>query len=60
MCAGGISMGPSPENNEGGGAISEFDNMEHGNVANAAVEDDILDKLFVLDNLHPDPIPYSP
>ena len=58
--AGGISMGPSPKNNEDGGAINESDNMEHGYVADAAVEDDVLDKLFVLDNLHPDPALFSP
>jgi hypothetical protein len=55
---GDILMDPRPESDEDGGAMGEVDNMDHRTVADAAVEDDIGDQLFGLDNLHPDPIPY--
>lgn len=55
----GVSMGPSPESDEDGSVIDELDDMEHGAVADAAVEDDIVEKLIGLDNLHHDPVAYS-
>ena len=54
MWAGGNMMDPGSESDEVGGTMGEVDNIEHWNVADAAVEDDISDQLFVLDHLHPD------
>ena len=50
---------PGPEGDEDGGAVGEFDNIENESLADAAVEDEIVDQLFGLDNLRSDPIPYD-
>ena len=49
---------PRSESDEDSGAMGEVDDMEHG--TDAAVEDDIGDQLFGLDNLRPDSVLYNP
>jgi hypothetical protein len=57
--AGGDLEDPRSESDEDGGDMGELDDMEHGTVADAAVEDDIVDQLFALDNLRSDSVPTS-
>ena len=54
--AGGNLVDPGSESDEVGGTMGEVDNIKHWNVADAAVEDDIGDQLFVLDHLYPDSV----
>ena len=53
---GGNLVDPGSENDEVGGTMDEDDNIKHWNVADAAVEDDIGDQLYVLDHLLPDSV----
>ena len=57
--AGSILEGPTSETDEDSSVMDVIDMMEHGIVADAAVEDEIRDQLFCLDNLRPDSVPYQ-
>ena len=54
--AGGDLEDPRSESDEDGSDMGEPNDMEHGTVANAAVEDDIVDQLFALDDLCSDSV----
>jgi len=60
VCAGDILVDPRHESDEDGGAIVEDEegDMEDDIVGDAAVEDDIGDQLYALDNVPSDPIMY--
>ena len=53
---GGNLVDPGSESDEVVGTVSEADNSEHWTMADAAVEDDVGDQLFVLDQLRPDSV----
>ena len=59
MQAGSISEYPRSESEGDSGVMDVIDIMEHGIVADAAVEDEIRDQLFCLDNFCPDTVPYQ-
>ena len=55
--AGSNLVDPGSESDEVGGTMGEVDNIEHWTMADAAVEDDVGDQLFVLDQFRPDSVP---
>lgn len=57
---GEVLVDPGPESDEDGGPIAEIeDDSTEDEVVDAAVEDDIGDQLFALDNIRSDPILYN-
>jgi len=58
--AGDILVDPRHESDKDGGAIVEDEegDTEDGIVVDAAMEDDIADQLYALDNIPSDPIMY--
>jgi hypothetical protein len=54
--ASGDQMDPGPESNHGG---ADEDDLEDWTAGDGAVDDEIGDQLFGLDNLHPDPVQFN-
>lgn len=59
MRAGSILEDPRSESDGDGCAIGEDDIMDYETMSDAAVEDEIGDTIFNLDNFHPDSVPYD-